>query len=107
MSVALVRAPITPAGWKRGEQPPGTWYPYPLGPHPMPGERMHEGRRVMVYVCCPECRRIQTLSSRVHRIADTGEVRPSLVCPHDGCAWHVFVRLDGWSGPAAAAGVAR
>lgn len=25
-----------------------------------------------------------------------GMVNPSLVCPEDGCDWHVFVRLVGW-----------
>lgn len=93
--ISVARARITTDEWKRGEQPPGTWYPYPLGPHPMPGERVHEGRRVQVFVCCPKCQRVSTLSSDVHRVAETGEVSPSFVCPH--CPWHVFVRLGDWS----------
>lgn len=31
-----------------------------------------------------------------HRIAEDGSVMPSVVCPHAGCGWHVFVRLVGW-----------
>jgi hypothetical protein len=32
-----------------------------------------------------------------HRIDSNGTVTPSVVCPHEGCSWHVFVRLVGWS----------
>jgi len=32
-----------------------------------------------------------------HTIADDGTVTPSVVCPYDGCDWHVHVRLEGWS----------
>lgn len=31
-----------------------------------------------------------------HRIAPDGSITPSVVCPHDGCDWHVFVKLIGW-----------
>lgn len=33
-----------------------------------------------------------------HVIEENGNLSPSLVCPTDGCGWHVWIRLDGWSG---------
>lgn len=38
-------------------------------------------------------RRIASLD---HTVGDDGTVRPSLVCPADGCGFHEFVKLDGW-----------
>jgi hypothetical protein len=32
-----------------------------------------------------------------HTINEEGVVVPSLVCPEDGCGWHEFVTLVGWS----------
>ena len=32
-----------------------------------------------------------------HEIADDGTVNPSILCPHDGCGWHVWGRLEGWT----------
>lgn len=43
---------------------------------------------------CPRCGREGLLD--LHDIAPNGEVRPSVVCPHAGCDFHDFVRLDGW-----------
>jgi hypothetical protein len=34
--------------------------------------------------------------TRGHTIADDGTVMPSVVCPHQGCTWHVWVRLLDW-----------
>ena len=31
-----------------------------------------------------------------HAIADDGTVTPSIVCPHEGCDWHVFGALEDW-----------
>jgi hypothetical protein len=39
---------------------------------------------------------------RGHSVSSEGIVHPSVVCPHPGCSFHEFVRLDGWSfGPQA------
>lgn len=38
------------------------------------------------------------MTVRIHAVADDGTVSPSYVCPIDGCAFHDFVRLDGWQG---------
>lgn len=38
------------------------------------------------------------LSAKGHTVTEDGTVSPSYVCPVDGCGWHVWVRLDGWSG---------
>jgi hypothetical protein len=37
------------------------------------------------------------VSLRTHSIAPDGTVRPSVVCMAPGCAFHDFVRLEGWS----------
>ncbi len=37
------------------------------------------------------------MNIRNHTIASDGTVSPSVVCPHPGCGWHVFVRLVGWA----------
>jgi hypothetical protein len=33
-----------------------------------------------------------------HDIAKDGTVTPSVVCPNGNCAFHDYVRLDGWEG---------
>jgi len=33
---------------------------------------------------------------RTHSVANDGTVSPSSVCPVEGCAFHEYVRLDGW-----------
>lgn len=43
---------------------------------------------------CPECSRTGSLID--HEINESGEVRPSVVCPSDGCSFHEFVKLEGW-----------
>lgn len=37
------------------------------------------------------------LSPQVHSVAADGTVHPSYVCPVDGCGFHEFVRLEGWT----------
>lgn len=32
-----------------------------------------------------------------HQIAPDGAVHPSVVCPHDGCDFHEFVKLENWT----------
>jgi hypothetical protein len=31
-----------------------------------------------------------------HNIAVDGTVSPSVVCQHEGCNFHEFIKLDGW-----------
>lgn len=31
-----------------------------------------------------------------HEISSDGLVSPSVVCPHEGCGWHEYIRLMGW-----------
>lgn len=45
-------------------------------------------------ITCGGCGRGIALCN--HTIAADGTVSPSVVCPHPGCGWHVFLRLDGW-----------
>lgn len=39
---------------------------------------------------------VSLLSYEHHSIATDGTVSPSIVCPRNGCDWHVMGRLDGW-----------
>ena len=34
-----------------------------------------------------------------HEILADGSVHPSVVCPTDGCNFHEFIKLEGWSAP--------
>jgi hypothetical protein len=33
-----------------------------------------------------------------HVISDDGSVSPSVVCPHEGCDFHEFIKLEDWKG---------
>lgn len=63
---------------------PGTWRPHQLA-----------GGRITATIFCPACGRPGTLED--HVILDSGEVTPSIVCPH-GCGFHDFGHLAGWNG---------
>lgn len=63
--------------------PPLTWR----------GLKMTDGRRSAL-VCCANG---HAASPEDHVIAADGIVNPSLVCGVEGCGWHVFVRLEGWT----------
>ncbi len=39
----------------------------------------------------------QTLSAKVHVVSVEGIVSPSYVCPRDGCGFHDYVVLEGWT----------
>lgn len=58
-------------------EPPGPWWA-------LTGET--------VTVCCPAGH----TGLLDHDVAADGTVTPSLVCPGDGCTWHVNARLEGW-----------
>jgi len=68
----------------------GTWFPVTI-------DGMRSAR-----IVCPECGRACSIGSYSpgsesgHIIAADGRVTPSLVCPSEGCGWHVFVRLRDW-----------
>lgn len=57
----------------------------------MPRSKGLSGR---VCIKCPKCERIGMLD---HNVADGGTVTPSLDCPAEGCSFHEFVRLEGWT----------
>ena len=71
-----------------GEPKPGTW-------KRVTGDLADIG--YLAVVRCPECKLLESIA-RKHTVAADGKVSPSVVCPHDGCNWHVYVRLDGWEG---------
>jgi hypothetical protein len=47
-----------------------------------------------VWVACPGCGLMAMLD---HEVAADGTVTPSLDCPEQRCAFHEWVRLEGWS----------
>ena len=48
---------------------------------------------------CPGCGR-GAMVGRNHTVDAGGVVRPSDVCPHDGCTFHEWIILDDWARPA-------
>ena len=44
------------------------------------------------------CGNGHAMSISGHRIIADGTVAPSLVCPIEGCDWHVMAKLGGWDG---------
>ena len=94
--VVLERDRRSASDWKANESPRGTWFPLPVSGTWVIGVRTMAGARVMVHVCCPDCGRVCYLA---HDIGPDGTLHPSLVCPHQGCTWHVMARLADWPGP--------
>jgi hypothetical protein len=54
-----------------------------------------QGEKQTALVCCPNGH-IASLTD--HDIKDDGAVSPSVVCPHEGCDFHEFIKLEGWKG---------
>jgi len=75
-----------PKGEVRFEK--GTWWPVTTGRN-----ARSDGARSAL-VTCPLCGQPSSLDG--HQIGVDGAVSPSLVCPREGCTWHVWVRLEGW-----------
>jgi hypothetical protein len=75
----------------KGSAGPLTWRP--VVPHP---EQPKAFQGDLALCTCPnghECR----VSGNVHTVASDGAMSPSYVCPVDGCGFHEFTRLDGWT----------
>lgn len=70
---------------KAGSREAGTWRGVRIG-----DEKQHNAN-----VCCPGCGNYYGMAA--HKIADDGTVSPSVVCDYAGCAFHDFIKLDGWS----------
>lgn len=80
-----------PPGVKFADMPAGRWGIWnPCGDFPC------------LVIACPDCGKHSSVIK--HSIAADGTSEPSYVCPHPPCGWHVFVRLDGWTFGAKAAG---
>ena len=62
---------------------PGTWRLWAIG------------KQVRVIVACPTCGQASTLQ---HEVRTNGDVEPSAQCPHAGCAFHEYIRLEDWPG---------
>lgn len=65
-------------------------------PPPMHWSPCHAStiRRFKASMTCSEG---HGLTLRGHSISPEGNVSPSVVCPHPGCRFHVYVRLENWS----------
>ena len=51
--------------------------------------------RMTATMSCPTCGQVASLSG--HTINPGGHVNPSLVCPYEGCGFHEYVTLEGWT----------
>ncbi len=65
----------------RWDAEPLTWWPV-----------LSDGRRSAIIACSGG----HAASITGHDIKADGTVHPSVVCPHEGCSWHVMARLEGW-----------
>lgn len=77
--------PQAPSGedfWTKDSR--GTWR----------GSRIN-GEKRSANFCCPGCGQRASLSH--HTIAEDGKVSPSVVCPTEGCTFHEWIQLEGWS----------
>lgn len=48
----------------------------------------------VVFIRCPECKEKARTD---HSVDDFGNISPSVVCPFEGCDFHDYVRLEGWT----------
>ena len=71
---------------------PGEWAP-PL----TPTSEYVISNRIKALVRCPLCKWDSAVGAK-HRVLADGTLKPSLVCPNKACAFHVWARLDGWTG---------
>lgn len=73
-------------------------YSHYMVDEPLAWKPVRDGGRLTATVVCA-----QGHSGLIdeHTIADDGTVMPSVVCTgpdgKGGCAWHEFVRLEGWA----------
>lgn len=49
-------------------------------------------------VSCPTCGGTLLGPPAPHTVEPNGNVNASVVCPHDDCDFHEYVRLDDWDG---------
>jgi hypothetical protein len=57
-------------------------------------------RETFAHVRCPSGHTLRMTWAN-HRVAADGTVSPSYVCTATGCTFHAFVKLEGWTPPAA------
>lgn len=67
-----------------GTQPPNSWWI----------NRISNGSKQVITRCANG--HIGSLDN--HRISPDGTVSPSVVCQHEGCTFHEFIRLEDWKG---------
>lgn len=81
--------PYHPDKSSRWDLPAGTYHFNP--------DAKADGKTGVLIISCPygtkEKPHIATLP---HEVKKDGTVNPSIVCPHEGCTWHVWGKLLGW-----------
>lgn len=93
MSVSLARIG-SPIEWGKAWEPTGgalTWRP--IVPHPDRPVCFYNDFALATCDAGHEC----VLSRDTHSVGEDGTVSPSYVCPIDGCAFHHYVTLEGWT----------
>lgn len=73
--------------------------PFKTGSPPMPSLtwwRFAPNSYGHAYCCCSKGH-VTLLSKKNHTVSASGVVSPSYVCPVDGCTFHEFVTLEGWT----------
>lgn len=75
-------AVFTDEDWEKACQPL-TWR----------GVKLSDGRRTAYFFDAKG----HGLALEKHAIAEDGTVTPSVVCPIEGCGFHEWVKLEGWS----------
>jgi hypothetical protein len=68
---------------KSDQYDPGTWKLLSLP----------EGKKSATFTCPNR----HTGSLEDHEILADGSVHPSVLCTFDGCGFHEFIKLEGWS----------
>ena len=82
--------PLHPHMDSRWDLPTGTYYYNP--------NAMSDGKKVgLLLISCPRGKEGDLhVATLPHEVKEDGTVNPSIVCPYEGCDWHIFGQLLGW-----------
>lgn len=85
----MLTIPHQQTGGKLGQLEAGSWDWCVWG-----GWTGEPARRVPA-IACPTCSRLFCLAN--HTLDAEGHASPSVVCPHEGCTFHVFLEVADYS----------
>lgn len=89
MGVTYENIPLHPEKGSRWDLPPGTY-------HFNPDARDNGTIGVLIVSCPRGTKEEMHIATLPHGVKEDGTVHPSIVCPYEGCTWHVWGRLLGW-----------